>query len=117
MESRAPELKPPTRHQEQIIDFIKKSIRVAGRFPTIREIAVEMGSDVHTTAGVRGSMRLLEKRGILAHEGRRWSLVNNGPTYAQLAAQLKELIEWNDLIGKSQDGTWKRARETAMQLP
>lgn len=99
-----------------MLDFIKKSMRVTGRFPTIREIAVEMGNEAHTTAGVRGTMAVLVKRGILTHEGHRWGLAERGPEYAKIAAQLKELIEWNDLIGKSHDGAWKRARELAAQL-
>lgn len=117
MESGTPELKKPTRHQVKILDFIKKSMRVTNRFPTIREIAVAMGNEDGTTNGIRCTMLVMAKRGILEHEGRRWSLVAKGPQYTQLAAQIKELIEWNDLIGKSQDGTWKRAREMAMQLP
>lgn len=117
MESGTVELKKPTRHQEKILDFIKKSIQVTGRFPTIREIAVAMGNEDGTTNGIRCSMLILEKRGILQHEGRRWSLVEKGPKYTELATQVKELIEWNDLIGKSQDGTWKRAREMAVRLP
>ena len=116
MESGTPELKPPTRHQQKVLDFIKKSMRVTGRFPTIREIAIAMGNEANATAGVRGTMAALVKRGILTHEGHRWGIAQRGPEYCEIAAQLKELIEWNDLIGKSQDGIWKRARELAMQL-
>jgi repressor LexA len=70
---------PPTKRQQQIYDFIAKSIRAKGYSPTVREIGAHFG--ISSPNGVIYSLRALEKKRLIKRAkilSRGISLVSNG---------------------------------------
>ena len=54
---------PLTQRQKEVLDFIKKYIKIHGYSPTLREIAKELG--IKTPRGVKIHIKALQKKGYL----------------------------------------------------
>lgn len=55
--------KPPTRRQQEVLDFIESQLTQSGRPPTIREIGAKL--NIGSTNGVRSLLEALERKGYL----------------------------------------------------
>lgn len=64
------EIERPTARQQQVLDLILDGIETSGRFPTVRELAAELG--VSSTAGVYKHLKVLCRKGWLTRENDRF---------------------------------------------
>lgn len=111
MESRS-NVKGCTRHQSLVLKAITQLVEEhEGRFPTIRQVAVKMGKKESNTNGIRLTMIRMGEHGLLEQDARGWRLPKKGPSKKDLANQLRELIDWNSEVGKSNDAVWTCAKE------
>ena len=66
VEREVPDKEALTERQQQVLDFIARSIERRGYPPTLREIGEHMG--IRSTNGVNDHLKALEKKGYLARE-------------------------------------------------
>lgn len=59
-------MSPPTTRQQQILDYLERTILSRGYGPTVREIGAHFG--IRSPNGVTCHIRALKRKGLVQHE-------------------------------------------------